>query len=417
MPNRRSEISAEVAIIGSGPAGLAAAAQLARLGVTDIIVVERDDAPGGLPRFCHHPGFGWEYSRRFDSGPRFVRRLLAGLPSTTRLLLRTTALRISPGSVVEIIGPETGLALLRAKAILVATGIREQPRGARLVPGSRPERGVLTTGLLQQLIARGVRIGARRMAVVGSEHVAFSAILTGWRAGLRTVALVESSERIQSWPAAGLLARAMGIPLFLRSTIAEILGSDRVEAIAVRNERGQVQRIDCDSVLFSGSWVPETVLIAESGGLLDPHSGGPVVDQYLRTTLPGVFAAGNVLRAIESSGQAAREGAIAGRALAALIGKQTGPDIGTIRIDAESPLSYVVPQRWALPPSPLPATRFSFRSRAELRGRIAISVGGTTAYQSKPMRIRANRQLRLSADGLNQGTDCSSIRIGIMSRW
>ncbi|MBM3524904.1 MAG: FAD-dependent oxidoreductase, partial [Alphaproteobacteria bacterium] len=149
--------NASVVIVGAGPAGLAAAHALVERGVRDIVVIDRDDAPGGLPRFCHHPGFGWEYTHRLETGPRFVNRLLGAVDaSAVRVVPRTTALAIHPGLEVEIVGVELGHARLRTRAVVLATGIRERPRSARLAPGRRPERGVMTTGQLQQLVARGV---------------------------------------------------------------------------------------------------------------------------------------------------------------------------------------------------------------------------------------------------------------------
>jgi thioredoxin reductase len=413
MAASAAEISTEVAIVGSGPAGLAAAAQLARDGITDILIIERDDALGGLPRFCDHLGFGWEYSRRLDTGPRFVRRLVHELPRTARILLRTTALRVSPGPMVKIVGPETGFASISAKAVLIATGIREQSRGGRLVPGTRPEQGILTTGLLQQLVHRGVAIEHGRMVVVGSEHVAFSAILTGRRAGLRTVAMVESQVRPQSWPLAAFIARAMGTEMLLGTQVLEVLGRDRVESVVVRDHGREVQTIACDYVLFSGGWIPESLLVSDSGGQLDEKAGGPIVDQFLRTTIPAVFAAGNVLRPVESSGRVALEGAFAARSIAALLAQQISPEIGNIKIEVRSPLSYVVPQRWA--PERLQSTvvRFSSRSSVDGRGKFVVCVDGVPGSQSARKRFHAGRQLRFALKGLDLGSTIEQLDVSL----
>jgi thioredoxin reductase len=415
MPTCPAKISTAVAIIGSGPAGLAAAAQLARHGITDIVIIERDDAAGGLPRFCHHPGFGWEYSHRLDTGPRFVKRLIQALPRTTRVLLRTTALSITLGPVVDIVGPETGPASIRAKAVLIATGIREQSRGGRLVAGSRPEHGILTTGLLQQLIARGVPIKRGRMVVVGTEHVAFSAILTGRRAGIRTIAMIESQERPGSWPIAALIARGAGVGIHPATEIVEILGRSGVGSVVVRDRAGQARSIPCEYVLFSGSWIPESPLVSQSGGRVDDRTGGPVVDQFLRTSLPAVFAAGNVLRPVESSGRAALEGALAAKYIVAFLTQRIGSEIGNVTIEVSPPFSYVVPQRWAAEPSDDGVGRFSLRSTAEGFGRIVLSAGDTPVYRSGLMRIQPNRQIRLTPRAIEVNAGTKQLKIEICS--
>lgn len=170
-----------VLIVGAGPAGLAAAAELTRSGISDVLVIDRDDSPGGLPRFCHHPGFGLEYARWPYSGPAFARKMLGQLQGTpVRISMGTTLLSLENGPVCEVMGPEFGYARLEPQVVIVATGIREANRGNRVVPGVRPPQGILTTGLLQQLVHRNVRLPSslRRLVVVGTEHVSFSAILT-----------------------------------------------------------------------------------------------------------------------------------------------------------------------------------------------------------------------------------------------
>lgn len=335
-------------VVGAGPAGLAAAERLARQGVEGVLVVERDDAPGGLPRFCGHLGFGWSYTRRLESGPAFAARMVARAEDAgVRILCRTAVLGLEPGPVLRIVGPESGPARLQSRAVVLAAGIRERPRGARLVPGLRPERGIYTTGLLQQMAARGVPVPGRRLVVVGTEHVAFSALLTARRLGLRVVAMVEPGERVLSHPAAGWLARRLlGIPVLTQSRIADIEGGSVVGAVAVDGPAGR-RRIACEGVVFSGDWVPDATVAREAGLEWDAATGGPAIDQAMRTSLPGVFAAGNLLRGVETSGIAAREGARAGAFAAAwLAGALAGWQRG-VRIRLAPEFRYLVPQRWS----------------------------------------------------------------------
>jgi pyruvate/2-oxoglutarate dehydrogenase complex dihydrolipoamide dehydrogenase (E3) component len=272
----------------------------------------------------------------------------------------------------------------------------------------------LTTGLLQQLVDRGVAIEHGRMVVVGSEHVAFSAILTGRRVGLRTVAMVESQARLQSWPVAALMARAMGTEILMGTQVLEVLGRDRVEGVVLQDAGAKVKSVACEYVLFAGAWRPESTLIWESGGQLDNRSGGPVVDQLLRTTIPAVFAAGNVLRPVESSGRAALEGVLAAQSVAAFLKHRITPDIGTISVTAEPPLSYIVPQRWSHESSGCRVAPLSFRSGADARACILVSADDQIAYRGKMERIRADRQMRLAIDALPLGNTLSTIRVGLM---
>lgn len=394
--------NASVVIVGAGPAGLAAAHALIERGVRDIVVIDRDDAPGGLPRFCHHPGFGWEYTHRLETGPRFVNRLLGALDaSAVRVVVRTTALAIHPGLEIEVVGAELGLARWRARAIVLATGIRERPRSARLVPGRRPERGVMTTGQLQQLVARGIPVGGARAVVVGTEHVAFSVLMTARRAGLTATAMIEPEDRVMSFAAAGWLARSLGVPIHLDSAIEDIEGDSRVAAVVLRGPGG-VWRIPCDTIVFSGDFVPDAPLATASGIALDPGTQGPVVDQFGRTRMAGVFAAGNVLRAVESSGRAAIEGARVGRAVAAhLAGALPWTDDET-EIVAGDGLLHAMPQRWSNDTASglAPLTMGLAVSSDTPRSRLRVQADGRDVWAGRPARLLRKRRLTLPSSAL-----------------
>lgn len=336
-----------VLIVGAGPAGLAAAAELVRRGVKGVLVIDRDDAAGGLPRFCHHPGFGLEYARRILSGPGFAARMLRQLEGTSvRICTGTTLISLDHGPVCEVTGPEFGYGRMEPDAVIVATGIREAGRGNCAVPGVRPPSGVMTTGLLQQLVHRNVQLPPhlKRFVVVGTEHVSFSAILTARRAGLRVVAMVEAVKRVQSYTAAGWLTRALGIPLHLGSEVLDIIGtSERIDAVRVRTGR-ETHDIACDGVLFSAGWIPEIAALPSGTMMIDTSTRGPLIDQAMRTSIPGVFAAGNVLRGVETSGYAALEGQRAG----AMVALALAGDIGSKQTGETRCLvgNRGVPQRW-----------------------------------------------------------------------
>ncbi len=400
---------AAVIVIGSGPAGLAAADALSRRGIAPIVVIERDDGPGGLPRYCGHLGFGWEYTRRLDSGRQFARRLLARLdPARVTLFTRTSALSIvrMPSLRVEVVGPEIGLTGIGAKAIILATGAREQSRAARLLPGQRPASGVFTTGMLQQYETRGLAVPGQRAVILGTEHVSFSVLLTARRLGLGVVAMVEPGSRIASFPAAGLAAQWLArVPIFTDSTVEDIEGFDSVEAVVLRTPSG-VRRIACDGLIVTGGFVPDAQLATEAGLAMDERSGGPVIDQDMHTDHPGVFAAGNLLRPIESSGIAALEGARAGAAVAAYLAGGRPDAVGPGRaIALDDAFRYLVPQHWSWGAPPLvdaPALRPSLRVRADERqARVVLRVDGRALWTSSPRALLRERRVRVNLSALS----------------
>ena len=297
-----------VAIVGGGPAGLAAAVELRRLGVGEVVVIEREQEPGGIPRHARHQGFGLRDLHRPLSGPAYARRYAdLARAAGAELLLETMVTGWSEGA-LELTGPG-GRSTLGPAAVVLATGCRERPRSARLVPGSRPE-GVMTTGMLQQLVyLQGLPAG-RRALVVGAEHVSFSAIMTLAHGGARTLALTTAQPRHQSVAAfrLGALARYR-VPVWTGTRVSAIRGRPRVEEVELTDVAGGSTRtVACDTVVFSADWIPDHELAVLGGMDLDPGTRGPVVDAALRTSTPGVFAAGNVLHGAEQADVAALSG-------------------------------------------------------------------------------------------------------------
>lgn len=402
-------------VIGAGPAGLAAAHALVKAGIGSILVVDRDETPGGLPQYCRHLGFGWGYTHRLETGPAFARRLLGAIQHPSlRLLSRTTATAIRPGPAVDLLGPECGVITLHPRAVIVATGIRERPRPARLVPGRRPERGVLTTGQLQQMVTRGVAVPGRRLAVVGSEHVAFSVLLTARHAGQRVVAMVEPDERVASYAALAAIVRHVArIPIHVGTRVVNILGDRQVEGIEIDGPAGPA-RIPCDSVVFSGDFIPDAVLAQASGIAIDPRTRGPVVDQHGRTDMPGVFAAGNVLRAVESSGFSAIEGARVGSGVAAYLGgSATAWCVASRPVEAAPDFDYVVPQRWTPDDGRLPPIPFSLRVRTNGAPiPIAVKIGDRVVWSDAPRHRRPHRRIGIPQEPIASAVgDASRIEV------
>ncbi|MFJ4948114.1 NAD(P)/FAD-dependent oxidoreductase [Streptomyces sp. NPDC088760] len=341
----------DVLVVGAGPAGLAAAARLAAAGAGRVEVLEREAQPGGVPRHCAHGGFGtWT---RPLTGPRYA-RLLTEAAERAGATLRTgvTALDWAPaGPVLTTVGPG-GPETVEARAVVLATGARERPRAARLVPGTRPA-GVLTTGELQQAVHLfGQHIGTRAV-IAGAADVSYAAAATVRAAGAEVVALVTEHPRVQTGRARARAARlGHRVPLLTGTTITELLGHGRLSGVRVRHRDGRTAVLPCDTVVFTGDFVPEHELARRGGLTLDPGTRGPAVGATLHTSRPGVFAAGNLLHAVEPAGTAAREGAGAAGAVLDFLAGAPWPGPG-VPVTVEAPLRWIAPNR--VTPGAVPA--------------------------------------------------------------
>jgi thioredoxin reductase len=361
-------IARDVIILGAGPAGVAAAAELKRLGLRDIVIIDREAEPGGIPRHCGHLGFGLREFLHLMTGPEYARAIAAAAGATS-ISLGVTALRLEPGGIVQATGPH-GAETYRGKAVLLAMGARETPRSARLVSGTRPW-GVMNTGALQQFVYLHRKRPFQRPVIIGTELVSFSTLVTMRHLGIKPIALIEANSRITARHPGDLLARLFfGVPVLLNTKLIRILGSDRVEGVEIDLGNGP-DRIDCDGVVFTGQFHPESALLANSPIEADRGTLGPAIDQYWRCSDPSFFAAGNLLRGIETAGQCWREGRAAARAIAAALnGKLPAPT--SIPVQTQGALKYVYPQRIA-PGEALDGTQL-FKARVAKAATGALTV-------------------------------------------
>ncbi|HLM09668.1 MAG TPA: FAD-dependent oxidoreductase [Thermoleophilaceae bacterium] len=385
-------------VIGAGPAGLSAAIELRGRGVADVVVLERERAPGGIPRHAKHQGFGLRDLRRPLSGPAYARRL-ASLARRAGVEIRTETMVTSwsPDGPLEVTSP-SGRAHLEPAAMILASGCRERPRSARLVPGSRPA-GVMTTGTLQQLVyLHGRRVGSRAL-VVGAEHVSFSALLTLAHGGARTAAMVTELAHHQSLFAfrAGAAVRFRA-PLWTRCAVTAVFGRPSLEGVGVTDlDSGRVRELACDLLVFTADWIPDNELAVMAGLELDTVSRGPAVDAALRTSRPGVFAAGNVLHGAETADVAALSGRHAGAAAAEWLasGRGAWPEVRVPVVCAE-PLGWLAPNVVAPGAGEPPRGRYILRARDFLnRPRLAIAQDGRTLWRGRVRRLMPGRSTRL----------------------
>ena len=407
----------DVLVIGAGPSGLAAAIELKALGVRSVLVVDREAVAGGVPRHCDHTGFGLRDLRRVLSGPAYARRYVetaerAGVEIRTRVTVtdwlgdrrvRTT----SPGGIDEI----------RARAVILATGCRERPRAARLVPGDRPE-GIFTTGSLQRFIHdHGHPIGERAL-VVGAEHVSYSAAHTLRLAGVPVAGMVTDLPRHQSFALFIRIAKGLGsFPLYTNFQVTNIAGKGRVEAVEITNTAaGETREIACDTVVFTGDWIPDREVARKAGLPLDPGTRGPAVDGRLRTASEGVFATGNLVHPGETADTAALGGRAAARAAADYLRSERWRPEGGIRFDFDPELvQWVAPNVIDPGEAALPGARFILRVARVLEGpTLEVRQGERLLWRRRYRRLVPNLPYALPA-AILEGLDPEggAVRIGV----
>lgn len=335
-------LTTDVAVVGGGPSGLTAAAGLAAAGLR-VLVLDREREAGGIPRHSHHTGFGLRDLRTMMTGPAYA-RLLANRALEAGARVRTSAMVTGWAGerALDVTTPE-GRLRVDARAVVLATGARERPRTARMVPGDRPP-GVLTTGQLQNLVHLHRGRAGTRAVVVGAEPVSWSAALTLHAAGCRTVLMTSEHARAESYAAFGVPGRALlRVPVATATRVVRINGRDAVESVEVEDLRtGERRTVPCDTVVFTGGWVPDHELARAAGLAMDPGSRSPVVDNTLATSRPGVFAAGNLIHPVDTADVAALDGRhVVRHVLACLGGTSTGA--GAIPLRAGAPFRWVSP--------------------------------------------------------------------------
>ena len=344
----------DVIVVGAGPAGLAAACSAYENGAGKILVVERDREGGGILNQCIHNGFGLHYFKEELTGPEYAGRFLEMMKKTSaELLLDTMVLEVNQDREVLMMNPKDGCFSARAGAVVLAMGCRERTRGAIAIPGTRPA-GVFTAGAAQRYVnIEGYMVG-KKVIILGSGDIGLIMARRMTLEGAKVVACVELM------PYSNGLNRNIvqclndyGIPLYLSHTITRILGDRRVEGVIVQkvDEKGRpvpgTERLfDCDTVLLSVGLIPENELSREAGIRLDPRTKGPVVFENMETSVPGIFACGNVVHVHDLVDFVTAESRRAGAAAArhALESAPEGEE-PAVEVENGENVGYTVPQR------------------------------------------------------------------------
>ena len=346
------EMTEDVVVIGGGAAGLAAAIRAKETGAKRVLVLDRNGELGGILPQCIHTGFGLHYFKENLTGPEYVSRFVDRARSLdVEFKLDTMVLKLKPEREVVATNSRDGLFTIRAKSVILAMGCRERTRGALAIPGTRPA-GIFTAGTAQRLMDIEGFMPGKKVVVLGSGDVGLIMARRFAVEGAKVEAVIEML------PYAGGLPRNViqcledfGIPLLLNHTITGVHGAERVSGVTVANvdEKGSPiigteRTIQCDTLILSVGLIPENELSEEAGIILDPMTGGPVVDQRMETSVGGIFACGNVVHVHDLVDYVTETGLIAGLGAAKFSLDELEPLRNRIKLRPGPGVRYVVPQ-------------------------------------------------------------------------
>ena len=398
------EKTTDIAIIGGGAAGLAAAAECAAAGVA-ALVIDREELPGGILRQCIHNGFGLRYFKEELTGPEYADRVMKKAQAAgAEFCMKSTVTdieRLEDGTFsLLILSPDSGVIRLRAGAVILAMGCRERNRGNLAIPGSRPA-GVFTAGCAQKLLNMEGMLPGKSAVIVGSGDIGLIMARRLRWSGVEVKAVVE----IMPYPS-GLTRNVVQcledfrIPLYLEHSVIAINGRERVVSVDVAPLKEGIPQTDekfnipCDTVLFSVGLIPENELARKLGVELNPATGGALVDADYCTNIPGVFAGGNVLHVHDLVDFVSEESARAARAAVRYLQGNCAAERNPVKVSAN--LKYAVPNFYTAGEK----TVFSFRPLIVCDGAELVAyLNGCEVWKRRFAHIRPAEMMQVELDG------------------
>ena len=400
-------VKCDVAIIGGGPAGLAAAIAAKEEGAEKVLVLERDNALGGILQQCIHPGFGLTRFGEELTGPEYYGRFVDRAKElNVEYMLNSMVLQVN-NETNEIIATSSqyGLTCIQAGSIVLAMGCREKTRASIMVPGTRPA-GLYTAGSAQRLVNRQNIMVGKKVVILGSGDIGMIMARRMSLEGAKVVMVVELMDYL-----AGLTRNRVqclddfGIPLKLAHTITRIEGNERVTGVWVApvNEnkqpiKEQEEFVACDTVLFSVGLMPENELTRKAGIQINPITNGPAVNQYMQTSAPSVFACGNVVHVNDLVDNVSEESARAGKYAAQYaMGKLTGPQ-KTVTCVTGRNVRYLCPQTIDANEADGKVSVYFRVLQPELNVKLVARCGDEIIYKHKEFRVNPGEMCHVNIE-------------------
>jgi len=345
-----SNIEKSVVIIGGGPAGLAAAVELSKKGIEDILIIEREKTLGGILRQCIHDGFGLTRFGETLSGPEYAERFIEEVNKRNiQVITETTVISVTEDKVVTA-ASKNGLLTWKAKAVILTMGCRERTRGALGIPGERPA-GVFTAGVAQAYINLHNTMVGKEVIILGSGDIGMIMARRMTLEGAKVKAVFEIMPYASGLPRnIEQCLNDYNIPLYLSHTVTKIHGKSRLTGVSVsevdenlRPISGSEKEYTCDTLILSVGLIPENELSLTAGVELDQRTKGAIVDENFKTSTEGIFAAGNVLHVHDLVDFVSLEAENLADAVAVYLQEKSLPAC-TIGITTSAEIGYTVPQ-------------------------------------------------------------------------